>query len=41
VALGELLFAAVDVARRMRADPELALRSSANAIRELKDSGAP
>jgi MazG family protein len=41
VALGELLFAAVDVARRMRADPELALRSSANGFRELKDSGAP
>jgi MazG family protein len=40
VALGELLFAAVDVARRMRADPELALRSSANGFRELKDSGA-
>ena len=41
VALGELLFAVVDVARRMRADPELALRSSANGFRELKDSGAP
>jgi MazG family protein len=41
VALGELLFAAVDVARRLRADPELALRSSANGFRELKDSGAP
>jgi MazG family protein len=41
VALGELLFAVVDAARRMRADPELALRSSANGFRELKDSGAP
>ncbi len=41
VALGESLFAVVDVARRLRADPELALRSSANSFRELKDSGAP
>ena len=39
VALGELLFAAVDAARRMRADPELALRSSAGRFRDLKDSG--
>jgi MazG family protein len=37
-ALGELLFAAVDVARRMGADPELALRSSAARYRDLKDS---
>ena len=41
VALGELLFSAVDAARRMGADPELALRSAANGFRELKDSGAP
>jgi MazG family protein len=39
-ALGELLFAAVDVARRTRADPELALRARADRFRELKDSGA-
>jgi nucleoside triphosphate diphosphatase len=39
-ALGELLFAAVDVARRVRADPELALRAAADRFRELKDSGA-
>jgi MazG family protein len=39
-ALGELLFAAVDAARRLRADPELALRASADRYRELKDSGA-
>jgi MazG family protein len=38
-ALGELLFAAVDVARRVRADPELALRAAAERFRELKDSG--
>jgi MazG family protein len=39
-ALGELLLSAVDVARRMRADPELALRAAADRFRELKDSGA-
>jgi ATP diphosphatase len=39
-ALGELLFAAVDVARRTRADPELALRARADRFRELKDSSA-
>jgi MazG family protein len=39
-ALGELLLAAVDVARRMRADPELALRAAAGRFRELKDSSA-
>ena len=32
-ALGEALFAAVDAARRMRADPELALRARAEAFR--------
>jgi len=32
-ALGEALFAAVDAARRMRADPELALRASAERFR--------
>jgi MazG family protein len=37
-ALGELLFVAVDLARRMRADPELALRARAQRFRELKDS---
>ena len=36
-ALGELLFAAVDVARRTRADPELALRSRADRLREPED----
>ncbi len=36
--LGELLFVAVDLARRMRADPELALRARAQRFRELKDS---
>ena len=40
-ALGALLFAAVGVARHLRADPELALRSAANRFRELKDSSAP
>ncbi len=40
-ALGELLFAAVEVARRTGADPELALRATADRFRELKDSGAP
>jgi MazG family protein len=39
-ALGELLFAAVDVARRLSADPELALRATADRFRELKDSSA-
>ena len=39
-ALGELLFAAVDVARRLGADPELALRATAGRFRELKDSNA-
>jgi MazG family protein len=39
-ALGELLFVAVDVARRLSADPELALRASADRFRELKDSSA-
>jgi MazG family protein len=33
-ALGELLFAAVDVARRVRADPELALRAQARQFRD-------
>lgn len=37
-ALGELLFRAVDAARRLRADPELALRAAAERFRELKDS---
>jgi len=37
-ALGELLFCAVEVARRLRADPELALRAAADRFRELKDS---
>jgi MazG family protein len=37
-ALGELLFVAVDLARRLRADPELALRARAQRFRELKDS---
>ena len=40
-ALGALLFAAVDAARRMRADPELALRATAERFRELKDSAGP
>jgi ATP diphosphatase len=39
-ALGELLLAAVDVARRVRSDPELALRAAADRFRELKDSSA-
>jgi MazG family protein len=33
-ALGELLFAIVDVARRLRCDPELALRAAAERFRE-------
>ncbi len=40
-ALGELLFAAVSVARRTGADPELALRARAGRLAELKDSSAP
>jgi MazG family protein len=32
-ALGELLFAAIDVARRLRVDPELALRAAADRFR--------
>ena len=39
-ALGEMLFAAVEVARRLSADPELALRATADRFRELKDSSA-
>jgi MazG family protein len=38
-ALGQVLFWAVDAARRMQADPELALRATAGRFRELKDSG--
>ena len=38
-ALGELLFAAVDVARRMHADPELCLRSRARRLRDRPGSG--
>jgi MazG family protein len=33
-ALGELLFAAIDLARRSRVDPELALRAAADRFRE-------
>jgi XTP/dITP diphosphohydrolase/tetrapyrrole methylase family protein/MazG family protein/ATP diphosphatase len=33
-ALGELLFAVIDVARRLRIDPELALRAAADRFRE-------
>jgi nucleoside triphosphate diphosphatase len=39
-ALGGLLLAAVDVARRMRADPELTLRAAAERFRQSKDSSA-
>ena len=38
--IGELLFGAVDLARRLGADPELALRAAADRFRELKDSSA-
>ena len=38
-ALGELLFAAVDAARRLRADPELALRAAADRFRERSTVG--
>jgi MazG family protein len=34
IALGELLLAAVDVARRLRADPELGLRAAARRFRD-------
>ncbi|MEK6276551.1 MAG: MazG family protein [Actinomycetota bacterium] len=37
-ALGELLFAAVDAARRQQADPELALRTRAHAFRRRVES---
>jgi len=40
-ALGELLFAAVDAARRLRVDPELALRAAADRFRLFVDAGAP
>jgi nucleoside triphosphate diphosphatase len=39
-AVGELLFAAVSAARRLQADPELALRARAGRLAELKDSSA-
>jgi MazG family protein len=39
-AIGELLFAAVSAARRLGADPELALRARAGRLAELKDSNA-
>jgi MazG family protein len=39
-AVGELLFAAVSAARRLQADPELALRARAARLAELKDSNA-
>ncbi len=32
--IGEALFALVDLARRLRVDPELALRAAANRFRE-------
>jgi len=35
--IGEALFALVDLARRLRVDPELALRASANRFRERVD----
>ena len=35
-ALGELLLSAVDIARRMRADPELALRAAADRFRDAR-----
>ena len=38
-ALGEALFAAVDVARRLRADPELALRAAADRFADERRSG--
>jgi MazG family protein len=38
-ALGEALFAAVDVARRLRADPELALRGAADRFSDERRSG--
>jgi nucleoside triphosphate diphosphatase len=37
-ALGELLFAAVDAARRLRVDPELALRARSHAFRQRVES---
>jgi nucleoside triphosphate diphosphatase len=37
--LGEALFALVDVARRMRVDPELALRAAARRFRDRLDRG--
>jgi ATP diphosphatase len=37
--LGEALFALVDVARRMRVDPELALRAAARRFRDRLDQG--
>jgi MazG family protein len=41
--LGERLFALVDEARRLRVDPELALRATANRFRDglTRDSGEP
>jgi XTP/dITP diphosphohydrolase/tetrapyrrole methylase family protein/MazG family protein/ATP diphosphatase len=37
--LGEALFSLVDVARRMRVDPELALRAAAHRFRDRLDQG--
>jgi MazG family protein len=39
-ALGEALFLLVDVARRLGADPELALRAATERFREVKGAGA-
>ena len=37
--IGEALFALVDIARRLRVDPELALRAAADRFRERLDAG--
>ena len=39
-ALGELLFAAVDVARRLHCDPELALRAASDRFRTSVEADA-
>ncbi len=38
--LGDVLFAAVNVARKLRVDPELALRAASDRFRERVDAGA-
>jgi uncharacterized protein YabN with tetrapyrrole methylase and pyrophosphatase domain len=40
VELGDLLFAAVNIARKLRVDPELALRAASDRFRARVDAGS-